>query len=189
MKVKMELLSDAIFGNGMSVPGAEDISVLCDDQGFPFYKGGTFKGVFREELERYLELTGAENAEETISRMLGQSGDHDETGKMIFSDFTLAARTRQKIWDEVKDPYIVTDITTHLRTFTAMETSGVVKDGSLRLARCVDKGLCFYSDITCSDKDINLIRNVLGMTKWIGSLRNRGFGKIAITIMDEEVQQ
>ena len=30
MKIKMELLSDAIFGNGMSVPGGEDISVLRD---------------------------------------------------------------------------------------------------------------------------------------------------------------
>lgn len=55
MKIKMELLSDAIFGNGMSVPGGEDISVLRDMYGFPYYKGSTFKGVFREELYRYLE--------------------------------------------------------------------------------------------------------------------------------------
>ena len=52
MKIKMELLSDAIFGNGMSVPGGEDISVLRDMYGFPYYKGSTFKGVFREELYR-----------------------------------------------------------------------------------------------------------------------------------------
>ena len=50
MKIKMELLSDVIFGNGMSVPGGEDISVLCDSNGFPYYKGGTLKGIFREEL-------------------------------------------------------------------------------------------------------------------------------------------
>ena len=50
MKIKMELLSDAIFGNGMSVPGGEDISVLRDMYGFPYYKGSTFKGVFREEI-------------------------------------------------------------------------------------------------------------------------------------------
>ena len=32
MKIRMELLSDAIFGNGMSIPGGEDISVLKDAQ-------------------------------------------------------------------------------------------------------------------------------------------------------------
>ena len=48
MKIRMELLSDAIFGNGMSIPGGEDISVLKDAQGFPYFKGSTFKGVFRE---------------------------------------------------------------------------------------------------------------------------------------------
>ena len=56
MKIKMTLLSDVVFGNGMSIPGQEDISVLVDGKGFPFYKGGTFKGVFREELERYLSV-------------------------------------------------------------------------------------------------------------------------------------
>lgn len=39
MKIRMELLSDAIFGNGMSIPGGEDISVLKDAQGFPYFKG------------------------------------------------------------------------------------------------------------------------------------------------------
>ena len=57
MKIKMELLSDTIFGNGMSIPGGEDISVLSDENGFPYYKGGTFKGIFREELERFLDWT------------------------------------------------------------------------------------------------------------------------------------
>ena len=47
MKIKMELLSDTILGNGMSIPGAEDISVLHDEYGFPYYKGSTFKGVLR----------------------------------------------------------------------------------------------------------------------------------------------
>lgn len=57
MKIQMKLLSDTIFGNGRSLPGEEDISVLSDENGFPYYKGGTFKGIFREELSQYLALT------------------------------------------------------------------------------------------------------------------------------------
>ena len=34
MRVKIELLSDAIFGSGKSVPGGEDVSVLHDEYGF-----------------------------------------------------------------------------------------------------------------------------------------------------------
>ena len=63
----MELLSDAIFGNGMSVPGGEDISVLRDMYGFPYYKGSTFKGVFREELYRYLEWTQNPNPKKVVA--------------------------------------------------------------------------------------------------------------------------
>ena len=54
MKIRMQLLSDTIFGNGASIPGEEDISVLRDERGFPYYKGGTLKGIFREELIQYL---------------------------------------------------------------------------------------------------------------------------------------
>ena len=43
MKIKMKLLTDTIFGDGMSVPGGEDISVLHDAQGFPYFKGSSFK--------------------------------------------------------------------------------------------------------------------------------------------------
>ena len=54
MKIKMTLLSDTIFGNGISIPGGEDISVLTDEDGFPYYKATSLKGIFREELENLL---------------------------------------------------------------------------------------------------------------------------------------
>ena len=41
LKIRMQLISDVVFGNGESVPGGEDISVLRDKYGFPYYKGGT----------------------------------------------------------------------------------------------------------------------------------------------------
>ena len=91
LKIKMELKSDTVFGNGSSIPGGEDISVLNDSYGFPYYKGGTFKGVFREELLRYLVWTGEEEkqAEVQVNQLLGKSGDDNlvDNGKLVFSDF------------------------------------------------------------------------------------------------------
>ena len=36
------------------------IRSLSDEHGFPYYKGGTFKGIFREELRNYLSWTMTE---------------------------------------------------------------------------------------------------------------------------------
>ena len=190
VKIKMELLSDVVFGNGMSVPGAEDISILCDMNGFPYYKGGTFKGVFREELMRYLEWT--ENDEnkrkETMSKILGRSGDDDilNTRKAVFSDFVLSDYVKQQVIEEIgNNSEIIQDCFTNLRTFTEIEDTGIVKEGSLRMLRCVNKDLCFYSEIFCADEDVQLVKEVLSLIKWIGTMRNRGFGKIKISVIEE----
>lgn len=190
MKIKMQLLSDVIFGSGISVPGGEDISVLCDKNGFPYYKGGTFKGVFREELERFLEWTieNDKTIKERISELLGKSGDSDifSDGKLIFSDFTLSDYVKKKVLEEVgmEEGYseIIKNIFTNVRTLTSMTEDGVVKDGSLRTLRCVNKGLYFYSEIICEKEEEQVIKDVLPMIKWIGSMRNRGFGKVKITV-------
>ena len=46
-KIRLELLSEAIFGSGFSVPGGEDIGVCTDARGYPYLKGSTFKGLLR----------------------------------------------------------------------------------------------------------------------------------------------
>lgn len=185
MKIKMQLISDVVFGNGMSIPGGEDISVLCDEYGFPYYKGSTIKGIFREELERYLSWTLADRAErnETLNVLLGQSGDDNilNQRKLVFSDFQLSDYVKKQVLQEIgADAEAVKNACSHIRTFTSMEESGTVKDGSLRNARCVNKGLYFYSEVSCQPRDEEMVKEVLALIKWLGSMRNRGFGKVKI---------
>ena len=185
MNIKMTLLSDAIFGNGVSVPGEEDISVLLDDHGFPFYRGSTFKGVFREELTGYLIYTGKNesDAEKEVSRLLGRSGSDDAKNRLVFSDLLLSSYVRKEVIKEIGEDKKaeVRDAFTNIRTFTAIDQNGMVRDGSLRMARCVNKGLVFYGSISGIDPDDeNIVKDTLGMIKWIGTMRNRGFGKVRI---------
>lgn len=198
MKIKMTLLSDTIFGNGMSVPGAEDISVLTDEYGFPYFKGGTMKGIFREELERLLEFQGKKNAERILAELLGiRSGasveddaeeeekygnDLSEERKIIFSDFRLSENVRRTIRKELENSKQeeILSIFSNVRTFTKMNDEGIVKEGSLRMARCVNKGLVFYSEIKCAEEDKEMVKEVLGMIKYIGTMRNRGFGSVKL---------
>ncbi len=42
-KIEMELLSEAIFGSGYSVPGSVDLEVVFDDYCLPYMKAKTFK--------------------------------------------------------------------------------------------------------------------------------------------------
>ena len=192
MKIKMELLSDTIFGNGMSIPGGEDISVLSDENGFPYYKGGTFKGIFREELERFLDWTleekeKPEKIKEIMLDLLGESGDDEITNsrKLVFSDFQLSDYVKNAVLEEVGEgkKNIILNSMSHLRAFTSISENGTSKNGSLRNCRCINKGLCFYSEIACLKEDEELVKNVISNIKWIGTMRNRGFGKVKITAL------
>lgn len=186
MKIKMELLSDVIFGNGMSIPGAEDISVLCDADGFPYYKGGTFKGVLREEYERYLSWMSMDTDEikNKVERLFGCGGSDVITDQLVFSDFVISPYVKQEILKEIGNdsPDTVTEMLTNMRSFTSITDKGVAKKGSLRMARCVNKGMCFYSELVCSKEEEELLTEVIESIKWIGSMRNRGFGKVKLTV-------
>ncbi|MBQ9887299.1 MAG: hypothetical protein IJM37_10660 [Lachnospiraceae bacterium] len=184
----MELLSDVVFGNGTSIPGGEDISVLCDKYGFPYYKGGTFKGIFREELTRYLTWKGIDNIDAEVKRLLGEKGESstDESGKLVFSDFQLTDYVKKVVMEEIQDdPSEITNSLTNIRTFTKIDEDGMTKKGSLRYCRCVNKGLVFFSEIKCDEKDKELIKDVMLLIKWIGTMRNRGFGKVKISEVKE----
>lgn len=189
MKIRMQLMSDVIFGSGESVPGGEDISVLSDENGFPYYKGGTFKGIFREEMGNYLAWTmpDVKGIEAEMSRLLGTDGDDDiqDSDKLVFSDFTLSDYVKRQIMLETgrEQAYLVLDTLSHIRYFTAISPEGIMQEGSSRQCRCVNKGLNFYSEIRCSRKDEQLVKDVLSMIKWVGMMRNRGFGKVKLTVI------
>lgn len=197
MRIRMQLLSDAIFGNGMSVPGGEDLSVLTDEYGFPYYKGGTFKGVFREALEQYLFWTVPKGEQKQFQiragadALLGKEGNDaaENPRQLVFSDFQLSDHVKQCMLAEADTDSAgcqqeILDSLTHLRTFTRLTEDGIAKEGSLRSLRCVNKGLSFYSEVSCSGSDAQLLTEVFSGIRWIGTMRNRGFGKIRITTVE-----
>ena len=78
MQVRIELLEDAFWGSGESIPGAEDSSILMDEHGFPYLRGTTFRGVLREEMENYFAWTGQENADSETEALFGSGGMRPE---------------------------------------------------------------------------------------------------------------
>ena len=188
MLVKITLKSDAIFGNGQSIPGAEDISVLTDEYGFVYYKGSSLKGLFREAMENLLLWKGKskQDSRYELIRLLGVSDNNGQDyDKLTFSDFHISKEIRDAILNEYDEKILfnkqeVIDSQTYLRTLTSVDEDGIAKKGSLRMIRCIRQGMVFYGEITCKEEDKEFVLEVLQSIKYIGSLRNRGFGRVNI---------
>ena len=168
LRVRLELLSDTIWGSGYSIPGGEDIAVRQDDLGYPCLGGSTLKGLLRESLENLLTWTGEDPA--AADRLLGAAGfaGTADGRRLHFTPLTLEDRP-----DDPRDCYL-------LRTFTGLE-GGVVKERTLRTASCIRAGYVFSGELACDETDLPLIRDALRGIKWAGTLRSRGFGRVRVT--------
>lgn len=186
--IEMTLQSDAVFGNGLSIPGGEDIATQMDDQGFPYLKGNTLKGMFREELINLLGWTGKDEKEtdETVCTLMGEGGSEqlDETRKVRFSDLVINPELRKTVEEETDDLAEHIAMFTYTRDFTSLE-DGMAKEGSLRQCRTVKSGLHFYGTCYCAKEDAELVKEVLSLIKWVGTMRNRGFGKVSIVVEEQ----
>lgn len=168
LQIKLELLSDAIFGSGHSVPGGEDIAVCQDENGYPYLKGTTFKGLLRESMHDLLEWSGGPT--DTVEALLGKEG---WTGTAGGRRLHLTPLTLEEKPEESETCY-------DHRAFTSLENN-VVKTGTLRSAVCVCRGQTFTGRIFCEEQDVSLVReSVLGI-KWLGTMRSRGFGRVKVT--------
>lgn len=196
MKVTIELLSDAVFGSGQSVPGGEDIAVRHDAYGFPYISGSSVKGVLREEMENYFAWIKEQAAKERIAAIFGAAGEKtdlnqmsgDSGDRLTVSDFRLPSRIREAVKKELdiadedtrrQKMDLVLSLFTDIRTFTRIE-DGRSKDGSLRNARCVKKGFLFEGEILCKKEEEELVKECLSYVKWLGTMRTRGFGNVMV---------
>lgn len=180
MKIRIELLSDTIFGSGMSIPGAEDISILLDRDNFPYLKGSTFRGVMREEAENYAVWT--QKPEGWLEERFGTAGIDPKNSSHYVSvtDFELPMALKDTVKKEGGDPQ---ELFTSFRTFTSLE-DGIAKDSTLRIARCVNKGFVFYGDLSCAEEDEEELEEIISSIRFIGSMRTRGFGHVKVSRMN-----
>lgn len=165
LPVTVALLSDSILGSGYSVPGGEDIAVCQDENGYPYLKGATFKGLLRESAEN-LAMWG-EAKKEDIDLIFGEA---DWLGEAAERRLQL---TQFCLTEYPEDP----ESCFHLRGFTSLE-NGIAKERSLRTAVCICNGLTFQGSLQLSQADLPLIRRALSGIKWLGTLRSRGFGRV-----------
>ena len=182
--VMMTLLSDTIFGSGMSIPGAEDIAVKVDEQGAPYLRGSTFKGLLRESVENWLDWEERADGKQVLKELFGAADSKEDSVKdnwhgaegerrVFVSPLTLAPG--QSSMDLLNQ-----------RTFTSIDPkTGTVKDGTLRVAACVRKGTRFQGSVTFAGEDQELVENALRCIRYVGTSRTRGFGRVRFELGEE----
>lgn len=170
LHVQMRLLSDTILGAGYSIPGGEDIAVCKDQNGYPYLKGSTLKGLLRESIENWLVWTGG--CEADIDALMGASGwvGLTDSRRVQFSEF------------QMQNPPATPEECYETRTFTSLTDAGTVESGTLRMAACIRRNAIFVGEIDCAGEDEALMKNALASIKWVGTMRSRGFGRVQFAV-------
>lgn len=189
LKIEIELLSETIFGNGQQAGISVNIDILKDKYGIPYFKGKTFKGKLREEVDQIAEIL---DMKESVSRLFGKEGSEDN--KLLrFSDCKLNKNIINNLIYGIKDnQFTKEDIIsglTDIRTFTKLSSNGVAEDGSLRSARVIKKGLKFYCNITTvkelTDEEKGLLACGISALKNIGGMESRGKGQVKCRLIED----
>lgn len=169
LHITLTLNSETIFGSGFSVPGGEDIAVLQDERGYPYLPGTVLKGLLRESVTNWLCWCGTPSGD-ILNALFGESGWSG------LADERRLQFTPLLLQNEPADP----EDCYETRTFTAIE-EGRAKEGTLRIASCIRRGLVFRGEAVCAREDLELVVSGLRAIKWLGTLRNRGFGRVSFT--------
>ncbi len=193
ISIEFELLSETIFGNGQSLPSSIDIGVLHDEFGLPYFKGKTFKGKLRVEVNEIALIAEEINPKIKLSpfvdRMFGVPGSSylDTFNTLKFSNCMLDEKIRQAIIyginKEIFTPAQVLNSLTSIRSFTSIDSDGIAEDKSLRQARVIDKGLKFETEIGTNreieDIEFGLLAAGVRSLKHLGTMESRGKGEIS----------
>lgn len=187
-KIKIELLSDACIGNGLSVSGIVDNDVSYDKYGIPYIPAKRILGIMRDEAKILCQYSGRDT--KIIDKLFGQTGA-DESGTILLGNANIEgidefisnleyAYSKKKN-NQILSPGNILDYFTTIRTQTAIE-NGVAKDDTLRVTRVIKKGNIFYCPLTvenCSEEEKTFIKDIIQCIRHIGAQRNRGLGHVS----------
>jgi CRISPR-associated protein Csx10 len=192
MKIKLTTLSQVLCASGESTANI-DSDLKYDKYGFPYIQGRTFKGLLRESAEEVCEILG--DNKEKVNSLFGTAGN--KSGSSIkFNDLRIenyAAIEKEIIskGNALKSSFIQQYYTT-TRQQTRIEKGdtkdkalqkGTAKDKSLRRYRLLKEGVIFETEIeNVHPEDEAFLEKALTNLRYIGTRRNRGFGKVKIEV-------
>jgi hypothetical protein len=201
--LKIELITDAVFGSGYSIPGFIDSDVLYDDSGFPYINGKTFKGKIAEAGYLFVNMSKNFKDCEELSRIMQnkaeklfgvEGGNNQDTLKFTDAEISKQARYyfRQHMKENGVDKLEVLEALTHIDTQTSIDyRTGVAKGESLRSMRVINRGLTLYSSVFCpvdlDDDEKILLASACSLLRHFGTNETKGKGEVKVSLLCEQI--
>ncbi len=176
------------IGSGTGDDVSVDLSVLKDDYGLPVIPGKTIKGLFRDAYElmaRHPDFSGIDTDE-----MFGHGG-RDTDGKeksatLRFYSAGLPEDIRKYLLTDFSQNKDIIQNMYRTTSTTSLDEGGIAKDHTLRKKEVtIQMKLISHID---AEENINMehLKIAAGLVKFAGSGRNRGLGRLDITVKAEE---
>ncbi len=153
---------------GVSFGASADNSVVRDADGLPFFPGKALKGLLREAVEDYNELTGGKYSDD-IEIIFGGVGIE---GTCHFSDAKFDKIEAKSIVSGQLQRYLF-----HSTTTTALNDKGLKESHSLRTLEAVVPCTLCGTIYNVPKESKELLTQCFKFIKYIGMHRNRGFGR------------
>lgn len=200
--LRLKLESDTTFGRGDGVAGFIDSEVEHDENGLPYLRGRSLKGLLQEECANILFSLKQANSNKLSSleiladKLFGKGGsDLEADAKMFVGDAVLPQDLRDAVNFAIhQDPPQITPdevlkSLTATRRQTAMSEKGAPKKESLRSMRVVLRETVFESELMFSESfrpdsnEIALLGACVASLRRVGLGRNRGRGKVTARLI------
>jgi len=181
MKILLTTLSPLLTASGESSAHI-DADVKYDKYGLPYISGKTFKGLLRESAIEVCEMLGKTGVDAIIDSLFGKGGGGN--GVLMFSN--LKVPNYSDVVSELGNapelsPHFVKTYFTTVIKQTTINDEGIAADKSLRTYRLISKGQSFEGIIeNYNNVSKDILDNAILNLRYIGTRRNRGFGKVKI---------
>lgn len=199
-KIIVKLESNCMLGSGEGWGSVIDADIIFDSVGLPYLPARRLKGCLREsakEVVEMMEYAGINKFEsKIIDKIFGSSGDTNGAAA-VFNNLYLTNYKDVHDWckwvfQECSDaisPEAVINSFTDIKQQTSIDNEGIADDKSLRTFRFLKRGVEFEGvvDIKKEDeKTIALLALACLNLRYIGTMRNRGYGKVSCRLNDGE---
>ncbi len=197
-KIIITLKSASTFGSGSGVAGLVDREIEHDENGFPFLRGKTLKGLLAESAENI--AFALEGDDETKpwhiikNTLLGTGGAGlKELGNLHIEDAQLPEALRAEVlkasWKKEDVLYSLTGI----RRQTSINENGAPDHATLRSMRVLLPGVTLEAKISFghepSGMELQLLNAAVLDFRHAGTGRNRGRGWLKAELDNEQTTQ
>jgi CRISPR/Cas system CSM-associated protein Csm3 (group 7 of RAMP superfamily) len=180
IEYNMEFFSEWHCSSGLSAGADTDALVIKDADGLPYVPGKTVKGLLREAAEELIALRGNNEATRALfNSNFGLFGNKDNAikGSVFITNAELSSEERNDIISNNLQKYLFNRVTS-----IRINDDGVAEDNSLRSMETVIP--CkLHGSIKFLDESLTgLIEDAARFVKHAGVNRNRGLGRVKITL-------